>query len=180
MAQGSPPLNHAGDGKIFIRSDTPGELQNDVKGLIGHGEAEIIAELGRPHVASTFRDLQQVVRALLPFGLRLEQQYPPLDQRSPLSDLATDPSKGVLRQEILDEKIGWVFLSLHIPEEQAPKIVDSLRRAAAGIDTVLAIGVVSRVGKNGTTAADQVTRETDVKSAANCKTNVGLGRPLAP
>lgn len=180
LAQVSPPLKTASEGETFNRSDSPTELRNDVNGLIRHGEAEIIAELGRPHLSTTFRDVQKVVQALLPLGLQLEHQYPPADQRSPLSELAAVASRGVFKPDILDERAGWVTLRLLRREEELPRILLALRRAAAEIDTVFAVGVVSRLARDGSTAAETAAREIGLDPAVNCKTNVGLGRPLSP
>ena len=106
-------------------------------------------------------------------------QYPVLDDRSPLTELATDVAKGTLRQDVLDERTGWVCLKMVMPEKRAPKVFQELQQVATEIDTVFALDLVSRVDKDGSTAADRVASEIGIEPAPNCKTNIGLGRPLA-
>jgi len=109
-----------------------------------------------------------------------------LDKRGPLNEavtgvtnLVTDISKGTLRQDILDERTGRVVLSLTVPEKESAKVLQKLRQVASEIDTVFAVNIISRVGKDDSTAADKIASEIGIVPAANCKTNVGLGRPLS-
>ncbi|MFC1930114.1 hypothetical protein ACFLW6_04595 [Chloroflexota bacterium] len=97
----------------------------------------------------------------------------------PLIDLATDIRKCILREDILDERTGWVFLMLSIPEEEVLKVLQSLQQVTAEISTVLAVDLVSRVSEDGFTIADKVVSRIGIEPACNCKTNIGLGRPLA-
>ena len=179
LAQVSQPIRSPDEQRIFARHKVHSELTNDVSGFLGHGDAEVIVELGRPHLGVTFRDVQKVSQALIPVGLQLEHQYPAQDARNPLADLTTDTAKSIFRQDILDEKTGWVCLSLHVPENDVPRIFQNLRDVAIEIDTVFAVDVISRMAKNGTTVAERLASEIGAEPAGNCKTNVGLGRPLA-
>ncbi|MFC2042350.1 hypothetical protein ACFLTV_02490, partial [Chloroflexota bacterium] len=164
---------------VYTRHELPIEHTNDVEGLLRHGEAVIVVELGRPHLGTTFLDVQKVVQTLIPFGMRLDLQYPTLDERSPLTELATDAAKGIFRPEILGERTGWELLKLVVPEKGVPEVVRSLQRVAKEIDTVFALDIVSRVAQDGSTVAERLADEIGVAPAPNCKTNVGLGRPLA-
>ncbi|MFC2016189.1 4Fe-4S binding protein [Chloroflexota bacterium] len=173
------PLSYHEEVHVFSRHELPGVGTNDVGGLLRHSEAVIAVELGRPHLGTTFRDVQKVIQALLPMGLQLRLQYPVLDERSSLAELAIDTAKGILRQEILEERAGWVVLSLVTQEGSVPEVIRGLQKIATEIDTIFALDITSRVAEDGYTVAERVARETGVKPAINCKTNVGLGRPLA-
>jgi hypothetical protein len=88
-------------------------------------------------------------------------------------------AKGVLRPEILGERTGWVMLKLVVLEKDVPGVVRSLQHVAEEIDTVFGLDIVSRVAQDGSTVAERLADEIGVAPAPNCKTNVGLGRPLA-
>ena len=171
------PVRYSEEIHIFRRHELPSEHTNDVNGLLGHGEGLVVVELGRPHLSTTFRDVQSVIQALVPIGLQLRLQYPLHDERSSLAELATDAANGILRQEIMAERASWVCLKMVVQEDVVPEVVRSLRQVATEIDTVFALGIVSRVSDDGSTVADRVAGRTGVKPAPHCKTNVGLGRP---
>ena len=177
MSQVSRPLI-TDEVQIWSSHQNPTEHTNDVDGLLGHGDAVVMIELGRPHGGTTFRDVEKIIQALIPVGLQLERQYPPMDERSPLTDLIIDVPKGILRKDILEERAGWAFLRVTVPEEEIPKVFQKLRQGTTEIDSIFAIDIVSRVGKDGSTVAERVANEVGVQPACNCKTNVGLGRPL--
>ena len=167
------------DNQIFASKQISTELTSDVTGCYNHGEVEIKVELGRPHLGITFRDVQKVIQALIPVGLNLEHQYPPLDGRSPLTDLTIDVNKGILRPEILDQKTGWVPLKLEVPEDKVLEALKNLRQVTTEIDTIFAVDIISLAAKDGSSAADRLADKIGTEPACNCKTNVGLGRPLA-
>ena len=172
LARVSQPLDYTSEGKMFVNYSLPSELINDVNAFYRHGYAGIVVELGRPHTGTTFRDLQKVTRILAPMGLQS-------DEMNPLTDLAADAPKGIFRQDILDEKTGWVMLKLIVSEKEVSEVLLSLQQVAAEIDTIFAVNVVSRVGEDGSIVADRAASEIGVAPACNCKTNMGLGRPLS-
>ena len=55
----------------------------------------------------------------------------------------------------------------------------NLQQVAKEIDTVFALDIVSRVAQGSSTVAERLADEIGITPAPNCKTNVGLGRPLA-
>ena len=171
LAEVSHPLNTTGEGQAFSSYQIPTELTNDVTGFCKHGRLGIAVELGRPHLGTTFRDVQQVTRALVPLGLT----FPKAEA---LSELVTD-NKGSLKHDILDEKAGWVVLRMTVPEEQAAAVLRRLQHLAQEMDTVFAMNLISPVRADGSLPGDAIAREVGVEPAPNGKTNVGLGRPLA-
>ncbi|MBI4331477.1 MAG: 4Fe-4S binding protein [Chloroflexi bacterium] len=176
MAPVSSPGEPGGRGQAAPGArQFPGELSDDHRKLLQPGETVIVIEPGRPHVGATFGDVQKIVQALLPAGLRLDLQYPPLEERTPLTELAVDPAGGVFRQDILEERAGWVVLKLLVPGGQRPAALETLHRAAAQSDTVFAVNLVCRVEERVSALIDRIAAETGFRPAANGKTNVGLG-----
>jgi len=173
------PVQYSDEVKVISRHEAPSELYNDVDGMLKPGETEVIAELGRPHLGTHFRDIQKLIQALMPLGLNPAQQYPVLDERRPVTDLMTDPVKGIFRPDILDEKAGWIMLKLVVPDKSVPGILRRLQQVAGEIDTVFAVDVLTCVTNSAMTMADKLAGEIGVQPACNCKTNVGLGRSLS-
>jgi len=71
---------------------------NDVTGRVKEGEAGFVVEFGRPGVGARFRDIQRVTAALSACGVEFEKN-------NPVTSLMTDPSKGLIREDILNERI---------------------------------------------------------------------------
>lgn len=177
LAAISKPLRDGEKVTGFSSKEFPTEHTNDVEGLLGHGEALVMAELGRPHLSTTFRDVQTVIQAWAPLGLQLHLQYPDRDGSS-FTELAVDPARGILRPDILEERATRVFLRQVVGENKVPEIIRALLHVAGRIDTIFTLDVISRVAENGSTVAERVADKTGIRPAPNCKVNVGLGRPL--
>ena len=174
LAKTVKPVSYSTEPFTFRRHELPSEHTSDADGLLGQGEAAVLVELGRPHLGTTFRDVQKVAQALLPLGLNLRQQYPNADERSSLAEIATDAAAGTLIPEVLRERAGWVVLKLVTTEQRVPETIRCLKQVAADIDTVFALGVLSHVSRDGSTIAERAATESGVTPAFNCKTNVGL------
>ena len=71
---------------------------NDVTNRVKAGDAGFVIEFGRPGVGARFRDIERVTRALAELGVEFESN-------NPVTTLMTDPARGVIRPEILNEKI---------------------------------------------------------------------------
>jgi ferredoxin len=168
-------LAYCEDYSTFRGRDMPSEHTNDVRELLKQGDSVLMVELGRPHLGTTFEDVQKVTKALVPFGLNLGEQSPASDERGSLAEVAADISKGTLLPEILQERAGWVVLRVVMPEDKVPQAIQTLKGVAAEIDTVFSLGIVSRVDKDRRTIAERVFMGEGVAPAVNCKTNVGLG-----
>jgi hypothetical protein len=173
------PIKYSDEVKVVSKHESPSVLSNDVDGRLKPGETEVIAEMGRPHLGTSFGDMQKVIQALLPAGLKLDFQYPVLDETRPITDLMTDTSRGIFREEILEEKVGWIQIKITVPDEVVLDVFKRLKMVATEIDTVFAVDVLTCVVNSPITMADRLADEIGIKPACNCKTNVGLGRPLA-
>lgn len=175
MAEVSHPLGPGGTVQSFPSHQFPSELDDDFKGKLQPGENVVIVELGRPHLGTTFRDVQKVAQALLPVGLKVGLQYPPSDERTPLNELMVDSVKAIFRRDILDERTGWVVFKMLIRQEERPRVLQTLLNVAGEIDTVFAVNILSRVENSISSITARIAAETGVKPSASCKTNVGLG-----
>jgi hypothetical protein len=71
---------------------------NDVTGRVKEGEAGFVIEFGRPGVGARFREIQEMTRALAAVGVEFES-------KNPVTSLMTDRRRGLIREDILDEKV---------------------------------------------------------------------------
>jgi len=168
---GSPSLvSH--EGHIYNSFSHRTELTNDVTGLIKRGETVVSIELGRPHSGVTFKDVQKCIHALVPSGFKVEKE-------TPLYELVDDRCNCNLKREILNERTGRVILSVTVPHSGIADTLMILRQIEKEVETVFAVNLVSLVNSDGTITATEVCRSIGIEPAPHCKTNVGLGRPLA-
>ena len=172
LAHISIPLEDTNEGHIYSSFKHRTELTNDVTGLVKRGETVISVELGRPHTGTTFKDVQKVIQALIPSGFKL-------DKDSPLTGLVVDSGKGNLKNEILKERAGRVILALTVHYQTIPQVLLNLRQVEKRINTVFAVNMLSVVNEDGSIQSTEICKGASIQPAPNCKTNVGLGRPLA-
>jgi hypothetical protein len=141
---------------------------NDVTGRVDLGEVGLTVELGRPGVGARFRDVQIVTQALAGTAARFEE-------RNPVTSLMKDRDSGTLDPDILGEKVMSCIIEVAMHEADAPAVLETLRKVAGRIDTVMALGVAVRCDPEGRTSIERLFEEGpyDVVWA---KTNLGLGR----
>jgi ferredoxin len=141
---------------------------NDVTDRVKEGEAGFTVEFGRPGVGVRFRDVQTMTTALIRLGVTLEA-------KNPVTSLMTDPARGLLREDVLDEKVMSAILELKVRIEEAPRILREVTRIAGQLDTIVSLGVATRCDAQGENAlAPLLEREGYVVYRG--KTNLGLGR----
>lgn len=144
---------------------------NDVTGRLRAGEIGIVVELGRPGLGARFRDLQTVAMALAAAGVQFEQ-------KNPVTHVMTDTAAGVLRPDILDEKVMSAIIECRTDAARAPAVLAALRRVAGEIATVISTGVAARCRPDGSVPYTGLVAESGFSLSLNAKTNLGLGRPL--
>ena len=141
---------------------------NDVTARVKEGEAGFVVEFGRPGVGARFRDIQRVTAALADLGVEFEKS-------NPVTSLMRDPSRGLIREDILDEKILSAIVEIKAALERVPAILQRIRALAPEVDTVISVGVSTRCDASGDdTLRDLLEREG--YAAYRGKTNLGLGR----
>lgn len=144
---------------------------NDVTGRLPWGFAGFVVELGRPSIGARFRDIQTVAVALAEAGVEFEVM-------NPVTNLMTDPARGLINPEVLDEKVLSAILEFRAPLEQVDRILATLGDVAREIDTVLSVGVASRCDDQGMNPLETLLPEAGYP-IVRAKTNLGLGRAEA-
>jgi hypothetical protein len=146
---------------------------NEVTGRYRRGTYGMAFELGRPGVGARFRDVQKVAQALAALGITFEEN-------NPVTKLMADRKTGTINPEVLDEKVLSAIVEFLLPAERLPEVLAVVDRVAREIDTVFSGDIISRLGE-----ADAIPYVPEVLGrgrflSLNGKSNVGLGRPLAP
>lgn len=141
---------------------------NDVTNRIGQGEAGFVVEFGRPGIGARFHDIQRVTTALARLGVDFEKN-------NPVTSLMTDASKGLIREDILDEKILSAIVEIKTPLEMVASVLEEIRRLSREINTVISIGVSTRCAEGGSDQLREIL-EHQGYSTYRGKTNLGLGR----
>ena len=145
---------------------------NDITGRIGEGEAGVVIDLGRPGVGVRFSDIQKVTMALAALGTEFEAE-------NPVTLLIEDRATGLLKPEVLDEKVLSAIIEIKTSLEGLPQQLRAVDEVAGELDTVISIGVASRCAPDGSIPHQAVCLEAGRVLSANGKTNLGLGRPVA-
>lgn len=141
---------------------------NDVTNRVKEGEAGFVIEFGRPGIGVRFREIQKMTRVLAGCGVEFEKH-------NPVASLMTDAARGLIREEILDEKILSAIVEIKVGLEQVPEILRVIRSVSPELDTVVAVGVSTRCDSDGEDPLGDLLRR-EGYPAYRGKTNLGLGR----
>ncbi len=141
---------------------------NDVTNRVKQGEAGFVIEFGRPGIAARFRDIQQVTQALADLEIDFEQN-------NPVTSLMTDVTRGLIREDILNERILSAIVEIKTRLEQVPAVLRRLREMSREVDTVISVGVSTRCAADGSDPLGHILEEEGFPTYRG-KTNLGLGR----
>jgi ferredoxin len=140
---------------------------NDVTHRVKDGEAGFVVEFGRPGVGARFGDIQRITTALAQLGVEFEEN-------NPVASLMTDRSRGLIREDILNEKILSAIVEIKAPIERVAAVLQSIKDLAGEVDTVISVGVSTRCDSAGNDLLGTIL-EQEGYPAYRGKTNLGLG-----
>jgi hypothetical protein len=141
---------------------------NDVTDRVRQGEAGFVVEFGRPGVGARFRDIELVTRALAELGVEFEAN-------NPVTSLMTDSSRGVIRPEILNEKVLSAIVEIKTSLEEVPSVLRKIKELAREVETVISVGVSTRCDAAGQEPLQEILQREGYPTYRG-KTNLGLGR----
>jgi hypothetical protein len=141
---------------------------NDVTNRVNEGEAGFVVEFGRPGIGARFRDIQRITTALAELGVEFETN-------NPVTSLMTDPSRGVIREDILNEKILSAIVEIKTALDKVPLVLKEIRNLSREVDTVISVGVSTRCDAQGNDRLRAILEQEGYPSYRG-KTNLGLGR----
>src|SRR3972149_6387280 len=115
---------------------------NDVSPRVGVGEMGYVIELGRPGTGVRFHHIQSMTMALARLGVKFEA-------KNPITHLMTDQSAGMLKEDLLNEKILSAIIEIKTKGDMVLTVLDTIKSVARQIDTVIEIGVWSQCNDCG-------------------------------
>jgi hypothetical protein len=146
---------------------------NDVTGRLGCGEVALALDFGRPGISTLFEDVERVFMALVMLGVMFEKE-------NPLTGLF-DESTGRLKDERLREvRVLQPIIECKFKINQLENILNTLKDVSGKINTVISVGLASRVRVDGTIPIFNILDRMGIPYKPNMKINLGLGRPKAP
>ena len=89
-----------------------------------------------------------------------------------------DTEAGIFNKDILDERVLSAILEFMIKNERLVEILLVIKEVSSEIDTVFSLDLISRVDSDGNIPVISIAQSAGYVSMENCKTNLGLGRPL--
>lgn len=143
---------------------------NDVTNRFKPGFVGIGLEFGRPSVGTRFYDVQLMAQALA----SLEVQFEP---QNPVTALMVDKNKGILKPEILSEKVLSAIIEFIVPLEKLEEVLKKIKELAPKLSTVVTIDMISRVSGDGSIPTIPIAQKLGFTIRPNAKVNLGLGRP---
>jgi ferredoxin len=141
---------------------------NDVTNRIREGEVGFVVEFGRPGVGARFRDIQRVTAALAQLDIEFERN-------NPVTSLMSDSSRGLIREDILSEKILSAIVEIKARVDQVPLILQKIGALSQQVDTVISVGVSTRCDEEGNEPLREILERGGYPTYRG-KTNLGLGR----
>lgn len=141
---------------------------NDVTGRVKEGEAGFVVEFGRPGVGARFRDIERVTEGLAKLGVEFERN-------NPVTSLMTDSTRGLLRPEILNEKILSAIVEIKTKLDEVPAVLKKIRELSREVETVISIGVSTRCDGAGAEPLKEILEKEGYPTYRG-KTNLGLGK----
>jgi len=147
----------------------PDPKLNEVTGRIPEGVTVVAVEVGRPGVGASFRDVQEICKALSGAGVTF-------DPGSSVTGLMANPAAGELREEILNEKGLNVVIHFSIPHQGLLRGLRALMEVSPWINTVFSIGLSNRLDEDGAIPTASIAEAAGLTLRPHAKTNTGLGR----
>jgi hypothetical protein len=145
---------------------------NDVTHRVKLGEAGFVVEFGRPSIGVYFRDIQRMTMALAAAGATFEE-------RNPVTQLMSDKEHGLLRPDILNEKVLSAIVEFKTALSRVDHFIDTVERVAGQLPTIVALGVAAVCDEEGRSPIEDVMIRRGYPIIRG-KTNLGLGRVTNP
>ena len=146
---------------------------NEVTGRYRRGTYGLALELGRPGVGTRFKDVERVTKTLSTLKVTFEEN-------NPATKLMVDRERGIVNPEVLGEKVLSAIVEFMVPEAKLPQVLEKIDQVSREINTVFSADIITRAAPDGAIPYLDVLRKMNRYVSINGKSNIGLGRPLAP
>jgi hypothetical protein len=144
---------------------------NEVTHRFEAGEVGIAIEMGRPLSGASFRDVDRMMQAAARVGVEFEA-------RNPLTALLEDSRRGILKKEILNERVLSTIVEFKVQEKKLEDVLLAVKEAAGTLDTVFSLGLIRVLSSEGRDPVIELAERLGFEVRPNGKVNLGLGRPI--
>ena len=144
---------------------------NEVTHRFVRGQVGVAVEMGRPGIGTSMRDIDRLTRAMARHGVEFEPN-------TPVTGLMSDTVRGILKEDVLNERVLSAIIEFKLPEEKLAVILPALKQVAETLDTVFSLGVISVLPPDGPDPTAERIKSLGFTLRPNGKVNLGLGRPL--
>jgi NAD-dependent dihydropyrimidine dehydrogenase PreA subunit len=159
-----PTLKQGGRGTEEMKT-------NDVTGRYRRGEYGMALEFGRPGTGTRISEIEKVLKVLLTMDVEVEEN-------NPVFLLLEDNKTGVMKPEVLQEKVLSAILEFKIKDDQLEAVVKTLRPVLDDVDTVVSWGLATRFAEDGSLPVRSKLEKIGLPARPNAKINMGLGSPI--
>ena len=97
------------------------------------------------------------------------------ESNNPVTSLMSDSTRGLIRPDILNEKILSAIVEIKTKIEEVPVVLKRIKELSREVSTVISIGVSTRCDGAGEEPLREIL-EREGYPAYRGKTNLGLGR----
>jgi hypothetical protein len=97
------------------------------------------------------------------------------ESNNPVTSLMTDPARGLIRPEILNEKVLSAIVEIKTRLEDVPSVLKLIKELSRQLATVVSLGVSTRCGGAGEEPLREILERQGYPTYRG-KTNLGLGR----
>ena len=162
---------------VHPKTNVPGRGTEEMKtievtGRISRGQVGIACEMGRPAVGARFSEVEKVTMALAAIGVEFEAA-------NPCTQVMADPHKGIMKEEVKNEKVLSAIIEMLVPFEQAGEVLSTIREVSKQVNCPFSVDLICPLEKDGSAPTLDLLKELNWEPAPNIKMNTGLGRPLA-
>jgi len=144
---------------------------NDITHRFVKGQLGVAIELGRPLLGASFRDVDRVTRAMARLGVEFEA-------KNPLTALIEDCSSGILRKDVLDERVLSTIVEFKIQEEKLDEVLLAIKEVAGSLESVFSLSVISVLPDGGHAPVVKRIKGLGFEVRPNGKVNLGVGRAI--
>lgn len=142
---------------------------NDVTNRVDIGEVNFTIEFGRPGVGVRFRQIQEMSKSLAAAGVTFQKN-------NPVTSLMTDVDTGMIRAEILQEKVLSAILEIKTSVDRTEEIIRIVWEVEKRIDTIVVLGVGTRCDEDGEDHLLAPILKRLGYALDRAKTNLGMGK----
>ncbi|MCL5040440.1 MAG: 4Fe-4S binding protein [Firmicutes bacterium] len=145
---------------------------NDVTGRFPRGKVGLAIEVGRPILATSFRDVEKITMALAGVGVSFEEN-------NPLTHLMEDRQRGTFPAPAKAARVNSAIIEFTVPEAELEDVLQVIAVVSREIETVFSLDLVTSFARDGSLPLLTTLEKLGVCYRPNAKINLGLGRPPA-